>query len=122
MKRYLVLLFAIPFFVSACATTATGLCEYDVGAPGITADELGDGLYDEWDDDADGLLDEDDFIEGLDTWDLDDEFGATFYEWDTDDDGFIDEDEFDVGFEESGVWSTWDTDGDGLLDSDECMI
>ena len=84
-------------------------------APGVAGyDEPGAdlGLYDTWDADDSGLLDENELYAG------------TFDTWDTDDDGLLSADEFGLGtgwFDDTtfGAFDTWDVDSSGLIDNDE---
>lgn len=75
------------------------------------------GIYSDWDYDADGFIEEDEYNE----IGLDEDFGA----WDVNDDTYLDTDEFYDGYftafdeDENGHWDSleWDDAGDaGLFD------
>ena len=75
------------------------------------------GIYSDWDYDADGFIEEDEYNE----IGLDENFGA----WDVNDDSYLDTDEFYDGYftafdeDENGHWDSleWDDAGDaGLFD------
>ena len=65
----------------------------------------------DWDGDADGLLDGDEFSEGFNT---EDRFGA----FDSNADGLLDGDEFGARMGDEDM-AAYDGDGDGMLDNDE---
>ncbi|MGK7397431.1 MAG: hypothetical protein ACNS62_22835 [Candidatus Cyclobacteriaceae bacterium M3_2C_046] len=84
----------------------------------IDEDEFGTaytdvGYYETWDLDNDGILDQEEWEEGIGTY-YDaynyDAFG-TFEDWDLDNDGLISDEEFT-----DGNFTFWDTDGDGFVD------
>lgn len=101
-------------------------------------------LWDSWDTDASGMLDETEFYGGIyNDIDLDndellseDEFGAGYGQWyadtgldfddlDADTDGFLTEDEFGIGLDDWGAetnlasFDTWDADASGMLEDNE---
>lgn len=80
--------------------------------------------FDDWDDDADELVDQDEFSNTFSD--------AGYYdEWDADNSDFIDEDEWQTGvtnnfdgydYDAYGDFNDWDTNSDELLDEDELVI
>ena len=85
-------------FLAALAVTLLGFAG--------TASAEDDGFA-EWDENEDGVLQEDEFNAGVD-----DE--SDYTEWDEDGDGMLNEDEYNAG-----VFDTMDNDDDGLIDDDE---
>lgn len=94
-------------------------------------------LYENWDVNGDGFLNEAEFTAGfLQTWDIDNDGRvsqsewntavadyavdpANWQAWDTDGDGFIEEAEFETEFNRIGWYDAWDLDDDALLTEQE---
>lgn len=91
-------------------------------------DADGDGYLDEnewtdanwrmWDTDGDEMVETTEWNAGFDRYDFDEAGVEGIDTWDLDDDSLLDRDEFDVGTA-ADAWDDWDVDGDGLLASDE---
>ena len=90
---------------------ATSGCATGFGGNDEPGAEL--SLYDRWDADQDGVLDEDEFDMGTDEWLGDSDIGD-FAAWDADRDRLLSEEEV-----YGGAYNVWDVDRDGLLSQDE---
>ena len=64
-------------------------------------------MFDGWDANDDGLLDDDEFGLASSDWDIGDD---SFDTWDVNDDGYLDDDEMS-----DGLFDTWDDDDDDQL-------
>jgi hypothetical protein len=102
---------------TACATlalllaAATSGCA--TGAGGYEESGANLSLYDTWDADRNGMLDENEFDLGASRWPGDFDV-ADFTAWDTDRNGLVSEDEF-----YGGAYDVWDVDNDGMLSEAE---
>lgn len=102
------------------------LGDWDQDADGLLSeDEFGQGVYGTYDRDLSGDLSEDEYGIGDDMaagapgfWG-DDEVGYDYEAWDIDGDGILLSNEFADGFGEIGTLGEWDIDGDGALSEDE---
>jgi len=102
---------------TACATlalllaAATGGCATGMGGYEEPGSDL--SLYDTWDSDRNGMLDENEFDLGASEWPGDSDLGD-FAAWDTDRSGSLSEEEF-----YGGAYNVWDVDNDGMLSEAE---
>lgn len=85
------------------------------GADGLTAQELGAGLFGVLDADDDGSIGESEFGEAA-AWAG---TGASLSDWDDDGNGSLSEAELASGFQDGDLWSEWDQDADGSLSESE---
>lgn len=74
---------------------------------------LGDaGIFGEWDDDGNGIINDTEFAAGSEDWGGDEQL--SFGDWDLNDDDGIDQDEF-----ADGSWNILDDNEDGMLAENE---
>ena len=93
--------------------------EWDADASGdLNQEEFQAGAFDAWDTDDDEALSEDEFAGASEQWYEQNEAG-TFEEWDTNDNGLLDQDEFNQGAETTGLYDEWDANEDEALGEDE---
>ena len=95
----------LPALLAAIALS-TG-CTADEDEPGIDPIDNNEGIFETFDDDADGAVDAAEFRSEVDSLGLFDDFDA-------DSDGFLDEPEF-----EGGIFDQFDDDADGFLSETE---
>ncbi|WP_152425069.1 EF-hand domain-containing protein [Nafulsella turpanensis] len=96
-----------------------GLYEgWDEDADGLySEDEVDAGLFEVYDENDDGFLDEEEYSAWNTAWGG--EYEEEFEAWDADADGVLAEDEFFEGTNEADLYEGWDEDGDGLYSDDE---
>lgn len=97
----------------------TGLFnDWDVNDDGLfDDDELGDGIFDMYDADDDGFLNNEEYSTWNTAWDgeLEQDMDA----WDVTDDNQLDDEEYYTGINDNGIFDEWDNDDDGLFSEDE---
>lgn len=120
LKNILTLSIFITLFLAAGPAVAQcGFSDLDGnGNDLIENEEYNQGLFDSdyyssWDSNEDGVLTEDEWGAGTETWD-DYSGDVGFSDWDSNYDNELTEDEFNKGF-----WNTLDDDDNNTIDQDE---
>jgi Ca2+-binding EF-hand superfamily protein len=83
----------------------------------FTNNELNTGYFNEFDEDRDGLLNEEEYNELNGDWER--EYGNNFQAWDMNEDSTLDSNEFNTGVEQKGIFNDWDADGDTRYSREE---
>lgn len=85
------------------------------GAPGLTVEEFGAGIFGVLDANDDGTVSATEWEDAGSGWTGD----ATLSAWDTNGDGALDPGELAGGIQGGDRWSQWDQDGSGVLEEGE---
>ena len=94
-----------------------GQWDYDADTQ-ISEDEYGRGVFSELDTDQSGYLDENEFTSGTDYFEGD---AGLFGDWDADADDQITEDDFTTRYGQYSAFQRYDLDQNGFLDQNEFM-
>ncbi|MFA0963789.1 hypothetical protein AB9P05_18435 [Roseivirga sp. BDSF3-8] len=103
-------------------TNSNRMSEWDSDADGSLTDaELYEGSRNAWDTNQDGMLDENEWNTGMETYFAgysEDAYGA-FNDWDTNQDGILDTGEYNQGIGNTGYYDAWDADSDNMISDRE---
>lgn len=92
--------------------------EWDVNKDKVFSDEeLNFGIYNTWDTDDDGFINEEEY--GLANTSWEDDLGNNFEAWDANKDNQLDNNEFNNGIVETKLYERWDLNRDGMKDNNE---